>query len=713
MDIAPGHDSSVAERLLDGEGVLGLKFQPIMDFDSAQIVACEALLRAQLDGEHLAPPEVLASASACDRIRDLGRHVMEEACAAAATWRAHGTIGLMVNVDATELLDPRLHLDVAASLDRSGLSAELLSIEITETALISDSEVASRNLHELRALGVGVALDDFGTGFASLSHLRTVPITSVKLDRLFINGVHKPGLDFEIVRGVVRLAHALGLRTIAEGVETEQQRVALQGLGCDEWQGFLRAAALDAEDFRRELDDQRHDDLAHRAADAPTEPERPVDTFVLRRIASRRWAHLGGTGRGVGWAGIVEIDEETTPAIAEVLATGFVRFTPDDVEWVFGAYHTAEAVLVRVDADTVVVFGAPHRALLPSWNDQACRTRAEDAASEVSSVSPAKRLADELELSEALHSLVSSQLDTLDEAMRHVVDHLSTSLSCEFGLIYLRSAKRVVFYDTSFNRANQTELMAALDEMLDSTMAPRCAQDASKAPLPDAIVDNSSIRSWLAIPLSAELDGIIVCAHSDRQPRGFTSLCQRLGNRLADAAELVLGAGVERERLNARADAASLMARVDSMTGLLNRRGWEVALSELEPDHPFSAIIVDANDLKLINDNDGHAAGDEIIMLISSVLTQLSRSSDAVARLGGDEFGLLLPRTTSTSAALVERRLIETFDLERAIHPKLSIAHGAATQGPNEAAIDVIARADRLMYEAKRASREASRVHTP
>ncbi len=698
---------------MGGEGVVALKYQPIMDFDSSQIIACEALLRAQLDGEDLAPPDVIASALASGRIRDLGRLVMETACRAAATWQTHGDIALMVNLDATELTDQQLHVDVAASLGRSGFPAELLSIEITETALISESAVATGNLQQLRAFGVGVALDDFGTGFASLSHLRTMPITAVKLDQLFIAGVTEPGLDFEIVRGVVRLAHALGLQTIAEGVENEQQRVALEGLGCDAWQGYLRAPALSEEDFRRELDDQRHNDLTRRPTALVPEVEQTIDTFVLRRITSRRWAHLGGTGRGIGWAGIVEIDEAETPAITDALTAGFVRFTPPEVQWIFGAYHTAAAVLVRVDADTVVVFGAPHRERLPERGDTVWRERAEAAAAEAGSVSPAKRLADELELSEALQSLVSNPSGTLDEAMRHVVDGITGSLSCEFGVIYLRTGNRVVYNDASLAQPGSDALTDALDGLLGSMTGPLCTQDATTVPLPAAIAHRGGIRSWLAIPLSGEFDGIVICAHTDRQPRGFTMLCQRLGSRLADAADIVLATGLERERLHTHADAASQMARFDCMTGVCNRRGWEAAFDELAPDDTFSVIIVDANDLKLINDTDGHAAGDDVILLISQILSQLSRATDVVARLGGDEFGMLLPGATADAAALVERRLVETFDLERAIHPRLSVSHGVATRALDESANEVIARADRLMYESKRSLKQAAALRRP
>ena len=701
---------SITDRLLDGDGLVEVYFQPVVAFDTGRVVAAEALLRASVNGRGIAPLEVVADAVSGGRIRDLGRCVLDIACGQAIRWQRddEAGVGLMVNLDASELLDEHLCSEILDTIDQHGLDRSLLTIEITESALISDSLTASTNLAGLRQAGVDVALDDFGTGFASLAHLKSIPMTTIKLDRSFVAGAAVPGLDHEIARSIVHLAHNVGLRTVAEGIETQAQWNALHALGCDEWQGFLRAAALDAESFERELSDERNERsllTTHTRRDSGG--DELLDTFVLRRIAPQRWAHLGGSGRGAGWAGILDIDERETPALTEALDGEIVHVSHDSEQWMFAAYHTRNATFVQVDPDSVVVFGAPPNTPFPSRANREWRSLATAEASTVTSVSAAKRLADELELSEALQEMVSKTATTLDEAMRHVVECIAKSLSCEFGAIYLPSHDLVAFADSSVAPPRTEELFAALDMLAASTNDARCYQDAVAEPFPVPVPDALGVCSWMAIPVASSLGGVVICAHTERQPRGFTTLCQRLGARLADAAELILHTAIDRDRLNAQADLATTMAHRDALTGVMNRRGWNDAVERLDPDAIFSVVIVDANDLKLINDRDGHAAGDQLLTLISRCLEGLGRSTDTVARLGGDEFGVLFPGADANTARRMRSRLLEVFDLERLVHPELSVAHGFATRRPNESNLDVICRADATMYNAKRTDKTA------
>jgi diguanylate cyclase (GGDEF)-like protein len=682
-------------------------FQPIVGFDSDTTVAAEALLRATLDGIPVNPSIVIAAAESAGRIREIGRHVIAIACAAAHRWQqaAGRPVCLSVNLAADELNQPDLVAETAAILTHSGLDPRLLWLELTETALIGDTSVVRQNLIGLRSLGVSLVLDDFGTGFASLSHLRSIPLAAVKLDQQFIANVDVPGADHEIVRSVIRLAHALDLRTVAEGVETIGQRDALAALGCDAWQGFLRSKAVPSDDFITSIRPGARPAPATSFLTVAAPAAAPLDSFVLRRISADRWAHIGGDGRGEGWAGIVDVDASETPRLAQALQSGGVeRVVLEHRGWLFGPYHPGGAVIVPLGADTLVIFGAASSDAIPTLDDEEWTNRATALSDRIHAVSPAKRLGDELELSEALQALLATDPETLDEAMRDVVESVASALSCEFAVLYLRESGRMVFSDQTFHAVDTLEFAAAMDALTNATSAPSCRQNASAQPLPLPMPRDFGVRSWIALPTAPRLGGLIVCAHTDRSPRGFTSLCQRMGARLAEAAELVLHTASDRERLSSQAQTAAAEARCDPLTGLFNRLGWNEAVSRVErvtAGGDVAVLVADVNNLKIVNDRDGHEAGDELLKAAADLFRSVVRSTDIVARIGGDEFGVLLPNSDEA----VCRRLLAQIarDLDAASGPGLSIAVGHAVRLPGESIATTIAWADDRMYAKKRA----------
>ncbi len=622
---------------------------------------------------------------------------------------------MMVNVDATELADPDLAAATESILVEREMPPERLVLELTETAFIEDLPAVRENLAALRDLGVGIALDDFGAGYASLSHLRSVPLTIVKLDRQFVASVDDTGIDHEIVRNVIRLGHALGLRVVAEGVELESQRAALQALGCDAWQGFLRSPAVPSDQFVTDLEASNSSAVSSAIESSQlVDPVESLDSFVLRRIGPDRWAHLGGSGRGEGWAGIVEVDEVTTPVIVRAAEIGVERVQHDEQQWLFGPYHPRSAVVVAVDPDTIVVFGSMVTSTLPHRCDEEWTRLAAALASDTTSVSPAKRLADELKMSEALHGLISNTPETLDEAMRHVVASAAGALSCEFGVLYLPTAGKVVFDDHLIHTIDTDALTDALDALSLAMHAPICVQNADEVPLPIPLPSDFRVRSWIALPTAPAFGGILVCAPTDRGPRGFTTLCQNLGRKLADAAELVLYAGSERERLTTVASDATVEARMDALTGLRNRRGWNDAVDACDPSEyePVSVVIADLDDLKWVNDSDRHAAGDRLLVAAARCLSTLVREDDVVARTGGGEFAILMRGADEH----VCRRFVEQLDTllaaERIEAPTLRISAGHATNDGTEPLETTVALADARMFATKAASKRTSATAT-
>lgn len=226
-----------------------LFYQPRVDLKRGRLAGAEALLRWRSPARGLVLPEkFIPRLEESGLISQLGRQVLAKACHAAMGWRAqgYGRIPVAVNLSAAQFRGSVVE-DVELALSASGLPHEDLELEITESLLFRDYEQARVPLEKLTAKGVRAALDDFGTGYSSLSSLHHLPVHFVKIDRSFVQAL-QPGRN-TIVAAIVNVAHTLGMRVIAEGVETVDQRDILIELGCDEMQGHLFAPAMSAEEF--------------------------------------------------------------------------------------------------------------------------------------------------------------------------------------------------------------------------------------------------------------------------------------------------------------------------------------------------------------------------------------------------------------------------------------------------------------------------------
>jgi diguanylate cyclase (GGDEF)-like protein len=239
-------------RALD-EGEFELHYQPVVDTVSGAIVGAEALVRWNSADGVVTPLRFIPVAEETGPIVPLGSWVLEEACRQTREWTAaHPALEPLkvnVNLSAVQFSRPTIAGEVADVLRRTGLPPGQLCLEITETGVMSDTDLTTSTLQELRELGVGVAIDDFGTGYSSLSYLQRFPVDIVKIDQAFTAGLGKNQVDSEIVAAVVRLAAACGITVVAEGVETVEQRRALAELGCPLIQGYLIAKPLKAHDF--------------------------------------------------------------------------------------------------------------------------------------------------------------------------------------------------------------------------------------------------------------------------------------------------------------------------------------------------------------------------------------------------------------------------------------------------------------------------------
>jgi EAL domain-containing protein (putative c-di-GMP-specific phosphodiesterase class I) len=237
--------SAALRQAIDGDQFV-LHYQPIIELDDGSVVGMEALLRwSHPELGLLDPAEFVPVAEDSGLIVPIGAWVLREACAAMARWTdadgAPGAGWVNVNLSGRQLADPNIVEHVRDALADSGLSAQRLTLEITESVLMQDSEANMRRLRRLRELGVRLAIDDFGIGYSSLAYLRAFPVDELKIDKSFIAGIPQDEDALAVVQTILQLARSLGLRVVAEGVETPAQYLALRALGADLVQGFYMA----------------------------------------------------------------------------------------------------------------------------------------------------------------------------------------------------------------------------------------------------------------------------------------------------------------------------------------------------------------------------------------------------------------------------------------------------------------------------------------
>jgi len=213
-------------------------YQPIHDLKQNRIICFEALVRWQHPSRGLvSPAEFIPLAEESGLIVQIGEWVLKKACLDAASWP--DSISVAVNLSPVQFRNRHLVANVRSALIASGLSSDRLELEITEAVLLQDVESNLAILHELREMGISVAIDDFGTGYSSLSYLQSFPFDKIKIDQSFIRSISSNKDALAIVRAVAGLGKSLGIRTLAEGVETDEQLSMLRSEGCFEMQGFL------------------------------------------------------------------------------------------------------------------------------------------------------------------------------------------------------------------------------------------------------------------------------------------------------------------------------------------------------------------------------------------------------------------------------------------------------------------------------------------
>ncbi len=408
------------QRALDEEQ-FHLHFQPIFDLKTGKVVLVEALLRWKHPTRGAIPPERFISlAEENGMIVPIGDWVLVEACTQAAQWqkiRGCEDIGITVNLSMRQLHDNQLMNTLTNALRVSGLPATKLVLEITESMLAIDAERSAGILEQLKTIGVKLAIDDFGTGYSSLSYLKSFPVDSIKIDRSFINELHRSSTSSALVEAVVNLSQALGAYTVAEGIEYSDQAGQLRKLGCDRAQGFyycrpLPAAALTAL-FKEHMDDETE----------PLEAWRQSSEQVKERMF---YTHIR---RGIGDIRAVasEIDQMNEDLATPLMGTlpwlnhwaeSFPQWSPVMVEVRSAETEQlmAYALLAtdqRAEGTAIVAMGHGSSlfAGLPARNSDAARTLAQAIAAMLNDL-------------EGAWSIDLEQLPELDPTLLHLAEEL-------------------------------------------------------------------------------------------------------------------------------------------------------------------------------------------------------------------------------------------------------------------------------------------------
>ncbi len=432
-----------------------------------------------------------------------------------------------------------------------------------------------------------------------------------------------------------------------------------------------------------------------------------ADTLIFR-TSPAGLSLVGGSGRGAGWMGIVDLPLESEPLAARVLRSSKpARIDSAEAVRIVGPYWATHALVVPVGTEHLVVFGGQEPL---GESDATLVPGAARLVAEVQQVPPDKLLADELEVVQAVRDLMDCPTESVETTARHIAERAADPLSCEVGAVLVRANDRLVAEIVTRDwpaRLDPDAIRATLVRLFARVEGGAVLEPELDAAADDALGRNQGLVARFAVPIGRqEPFGVLVVAHAASRPRGFTNLCQRIGHALADAAEPLLQQAISREALTQERDRYAREARTDRLTGLENRAGWDLLLSHEEnrrARYPESVSIVsaDLDGLKSINDRDGHEAGDRAIFAAAELLRATARSVDVVARVGGDEFLILLPETDEAGATRFVNRVRATALRTMCDGVCLSISLGTATGSADEPLLETVRRADSAMYASK------------
>ena len=377
------------------------------------------------------------------------------------------------------------------------------------------------------------------------------------------------------------------------------------------------------------------------------------DVLVFEHLDGR-FTLVHASGRRAGWVGIVDADDTDSGLVGTAWRRGTPerRSTAQPIH-VVGPYYAASAVAVPVGQRHVVVFGSP--APIMTGDSRLIRSAVEHV-DEARGATADKLLADELELVHALRELMAYRPTSVRDTVRHVAGVAGRALSCEVAVVRIDRDGESLIEGLDLRSSGPLEHPDPAGYLAGVGRRARVEQI---APV-DPDLFGVSVASHMILPLGGESRGALALGHASTNARGFTSLCQRIGRAIADAADLLISQAATREQLAAELDQLEGLVHTDPLTGVRNRRGWddEAAGWRADVTHPDAVVLsIDLDGLKDVNDRYGHASGDALIRGAANLLRSSVRGDDVVARVGGDEFVVLLAPADQLTAKRVVARI--------------------------------------------------------
>ena len=439
------------------------------------------------------------------------------------------------------------------------------------------------------------------------------------------------------------------------------------------------------------------------------------DVFVFRKVAHDTYSHLAGVGRGEGWAGNIELSE-SDPRVTPALAGGSVScLCEDEPVRIVGPYYARSAVIVPCRHDVIVVFGSSSESLCDACQ-RGTGALAEQVAEMVDHVSPAKRLADELEVLDAVRAVTTVSSSGVEPALAEIASRAALALSCEFGAVIVDGdgPARVGWSDRGWQPSDHPDevrglLLGLSREVRATGEGSLLIQDTSEPPVaPRGFGASEGVASIHALAIGSV--AMLVTAHAQSRPRGYTGLCRRIARSLADAAEVVIRRSLAQEHLARENASLERRASTDPLTGVSNRGGWDEAIADAQVELAGGATTVgvavfDLDGLKAINDRQGHQAGDEVLRGFARILQSQARVTDFVARIGGDEFAVLLRDCDASGAKAWCRRVLAAIDEHNGSEQSpIEVSWGSAAAGAFGSIAAAFEAADRGLYVSRRKS---------
>ena len=700
---------------------------------SGELSGAEVLLRwTHHHGTQIPPSYFIPLAEQSGLIFPISHWVLCNTLATIRHWRTldQTTPRLAINISTRLLESPDRHLalELHEALAEHGLSSEVLELEITETALLQNPVQAAQQLRHLASEGFQIAIDDFGTGYSSMELLRNLPVHKLKIDRSFVQNVPNSPEDQAIVQATITLAHGLGMRCLAEGVETIAQREVLLGLGCDEFQGYLYGRAMAVDRFSELL--QQPLIACHESAGPP-----PLATLVPAQLEGPSIPLLQRTSSFDELEVLRRSIDDSLDAYFVLQAlyspTGqVIDFTLMEANRTACRYLRQERERIIGQSLCTLFPGMISSGILQHYANSVISGNVleiDDFAYENHEVYGDTRVFD-LRAYPRGNLLTATWRDVTGRSHRY--RHLADAAAL-YQLITENIAETIVLTDQHGSIVWVSSSLTALTgwprrEWLGRPFHELFASGRGE-PTPVELplwleqpgqVENRRLRladpggGWNWVDVNGRRLNGADLRRSDRIGYGDEdALIEDRMLKLEDGFVLTVHSANEAQIAECRMER---LAQQDSLTGLLNRHTvLEILARQIgngrEQRQPLALLYCDFDHFKQINDHHGHACGDEVLQQVAERLQGQLRNQDLIARLGGDEFLVVLQQIDQVEHALMVAQKLVTA-VARPMQVKgnelvVSISVGVALHALGEDTDLLLGRADRAMYAAKQAGR--------